>query len=180
MSPWRIGSVSGWSRLGWDSSPPDLDDPPVTREFGSEDRSHSSMALPYAGIAGDDDAAATWGGDRGIVISATAGDVLQSRAMKEIGDLGAVRRSHGSAVSSVLSSPRFMIGLVFMALGFFSLLVTLSWDDVSVVGPASASLTFIANAFAAQIFLKEQVDRRRWLAAVFVAGGWRCWPASRK
>ena len=64
-----------------------------------------------------------------------------------------------------------MLGLFFMALAFFSLLVTLSWDDVSVVGPASASLTFIANAFAAQIFLKERVDHRRWLAALFVAGG---------
>ncbi len=58
-----------------------------------------------------------------------------------------------------------MLGLLFMALAFFSLLVTLSWDDVSVVGPASASLTFIANAFAARIFLKERVDHRRWLAA---------------
>jgi drug/metabolite transporter (DMT)-like permease len=58
-----------------------------------------------------------------------------------------------------------------MALAFFSLLVTLSWDDVSVVGPASASLTFLANAFAARIFLKERVDGRRWMAALFVAGG---------
>jgi drug/metabolite transporter (DMT)-like permease len=58
-----------------------------------------------------------------------------------------------------------------MALAFFSLLVTLSWKDVSVVGPASASLTFIANAFAAGLFLKERVDHRRWLAALFVAAG---------
>jgi drug/metabolite transporter (DMT)-like permease len=93
--------------------------------------------------------------------------------MKEIGDLGAVRREQGMfhVVRRVVSSPRFMLGLFFMALAFFSLLVTLSWDDVSVIGPASASLTFIANAFAARIFLKERVDHRRWLAALFVAGG---------
>ena len=64
-----------------------------------------------------------------------------------------------------------MFGLLFMALAFASLLVTLSWADVSIVGPASASLTFIANALAARVFLKEHVDRRRWLAAVFVAAG---------
>jgi drug/metabolite transporter (DMT)-like permease len=117
--------------------------------------------------------AVTWAGIASIVITATAGDVLQSRAMKDIGDLGAIRRMHGTAyvVRRVLSSSRFMLGLLFMALAFFSLLVTLSWDDVSVVGPASASLTFIANAFAARIFLKERVDHRRWLAALFVAGG---------
>ena len=117
--------------------------------------------------------AVTWAGIASIVITATAGDVLQSGAMKEIGDLGAIRRTHGTmyVVRRVLSSSRFMLGLLFMALAFFSLLVTLSWDDVSVVGPASASLTFIANAFASRIFLKERVDHRRWLAALFVAGG---------
>ncbi len=117
--------------------------------------------------------AAAWGGIAAIVITATAGDVLQSRAMKEIGDLGVIRRSRGwlQVLRRVISSPRFMLGLLFMALAFFSLLVTLSWDDVSVVGPASAALTFIANAFAARIFLKERVDHRRWMAAMFVAGG---------
>jgi drug/metabolite transporter (DMT)-like permease len=116
---------------------------------------------------------AAWVGIAAIVITATAGDVLQARAMKEIGDLGVIRRSRGwlQMVRQVVSSQRFMLGLLFMALAFFSLLITLSWGDVSVVGPASASLTFIANAFAARIFLKERVDHRRWLAAVFVAGG---------
>ncbi len=118
-------------------------------------------------------AVATWAGIACIVVTATAGDVLQSRAMKEIGDLGDIQRSQGILylVRRIVSSSRFMLGLLFMALAFFSLLVTLSWDDVSVVGPASASLTFIANAFAARIFLKERVDHRRWLAALFVAGG---------
>jgi drug/metabolite transporter (DMT)-like permease len=117
--------------------------------------------------------AAAWVGIAAIVVTATAGDVLQARAMKEIGDLGVIRRSHGwlRVVRQVVSSQRFMLGLLFMALAFFSLLITLSWGDVSVVGPASASLTFIANAFAARIFLKERVDHRRWLAALFVAGG---------
>jgi len=116
---------------------------------------------------------ATWGGIAAIVITATTGDVLQARAMKEIGDLSAIRRAHGvlEVVRRVLASPWFVCGLFFMALAFFSLLVTLSWDDVSVVGPASASLTFIANALAARVFLKERVDRRRWLAALLVAAG---------
>lgn len=116
---------------------------------------------------------AAWAGISSIVVTSTAGDVLQSRAMKEIGDLGELRRARGlmQVMRRVVSSPQFMLGLLFMAMAFFSLLVTLSWDDVSVVGPASASLTFIANAVAARIFLKERVDHRRWMAAVFVAGG---------
>jgi len=117
--------------------------------------------------------AATWFGVGAIVVSASAGDVLQSRAMKRLGDLGAIRRARGLAevVGRVISSPQFLLGLFFMALAFFCLLVTLSWAEVSVVGPASASLTFIANACAARIFLHEHVDARRWLAALFVAAG---------
>jgi drug/metabolite transporter (DMT)-like permease len=51
------------------------------------------------------------------------------------------------------------------------LLFALSWGDVSLIAPASASLTFVANAIAAKIFLHERVDRRRWMAAFCVAAG---------
>jgi drug/metabolite transporter (DMT)-like permease len=116
---------------------------------------------------------AVWGGIAAVVIASTIGDVLQSRAMKEIGDLGLLRQSHGivGVIRRVVTSARFMIGLAFMAVGFFCLLVTLSWGEVSIVGPASASLTFLANALVAHIYLKENVDRRRWMAALCVAAG---------
>jgi drug/metabolite transporter (DMT)-like permease len=116
---------------------------------------------------------AVWGGIAAVVIASTVGDVLQSRAMKEIGDLGLVRQSHGiiGVIRRVVTNARFMIGLAFMAVGFFCLLVTLSWGEVSIVGPASASLTFLANALVAHVYLKENVDRRRWMAALCVAGG---------
>ena len=116
---------------------------------------------------------AVWGGIAAVVVASTVGDVLQSRAMKEIGDLGLVRRSQGTwaVIRTVVTNARFMIGLAFMAVGFFCLLITLSWADVSIVGPASASLTFLANALVAHIYLKENVDRRRWMAALCVAAG---------
>ena len=116
---------------------------------------------------------AVWSGIAAVVLSSTIGDVLQSRAMKEIGDLGLVRKEHSLTVVilRVITNARFMIGLAFMAVGFFCLLITLSWGDVSIVGPASASLTFLANALVAHIYLKENVDRRRWLAVLCVAGG---------
>ena len=116
---------------------------------------------------------ALWGGIGAVVMASTVGDVLQSRAMKEIGDLGLMRKEHGlfGVIRRVISNPRFLLGLAFMAIGFFSLLIALSWGDVSIVGPAAASLTFIANALVARAYLQENLDRRRWLAAIFVAGG---------
>jgi drug/metabolite transporter (DMT)-like permease len=93
--------------------------------------------------------------------------------MKQVGDVGELRRRSGVLVviGRVLGTRTFLLGLGCMAVAFYSLLFALSWNDVSLVGPAAASLTFVANAFAARIFLKERVDGRRWTAAVFVAAG---------
>jgi drug/metabolite transporter (DMT)-like permease len=108
-----------------------------------------------------------------IVVTSTTGDCLLARAMKQIGDLGELGKKRGmvATVLRVLGTPSLLLGIAFMALSFFSLLFALSWGDVSMVGPASASLTFVANAFAAKLFLHEKVDRRRWTAAACVAGG---------
>ena len=108
-----------------------------------------------------------------IVIFATVGDVLIAAAMRGIGDLDEIKAARGlsGAILAVLGSGRFISGVFFMGLSFFSLLFALSHADLSLVAPASASLTFVTNAVAAKIFLKENVDRRRWIAALFVCAG---------
>jgi drug/metabolite transporter (DMT)-like permease len=114
-----------------------------------------------------------WGAIVAIALASVVGDVLIAHAMKQVGDVGLLRRRAGlwTVVSRVLGNRNFVLGVAAMAVAFFSLLFALSWGDVSLVGPAAASLTFIGNAFAARIFLHERVDRRRWIAAVLVAGG---------
>lgn len=108
-----------------------------------------------------------------VVISSSAGDVLLSRAMKQIGDLGQLRRRRGLLFVAllVLRNRYFLLGVGCMAVAFYSLLFGLSWNDVSLIGPAAASLTFVANALAARVFLHERVDHRRWAAALLVAAG---------
>jgi drug/metabolite transporter (DMT)-like permease len=119
------------------------------------------------------DPAYTWSAIGVIVFSSTAGDVLTAHAMKQVGHVGELRRSHGlrAVLKAIFGNPRFLLGLTCMAVSFFSLLVALSWDDVSLVGPAAASLTFVTNALAARIFLHEAVDRRRWISALLVCAG---------
>jgi uncharacterized membrane protein len=114
-----------------------------------------------------------WSAIAAIVLASTTGDVLLSRAMKQVGDVGELRRRAGvlTVVGRVLGNPTFLLGVLAMTLAFYSLLVGLSWADVSMVGPAAAALTFVANAVAAKIFLHERVDHRRWIAALLVAGG---------
>ena len=115
----------------------------------------------------------TWSGIVVVVFFSVVGDILIARAMKQVGDVHAIVKRSGvwTVVGRVLSNSNFFLGVTAMAVAFFSLLFALSWGDVSLVAPAAASLTFIGNAFAAKIFLHERVDRRRWIAAVLVAGG---------
>ncbi len=108
-----------------------------------------------------------------IVMFATAGDLLIASAMRGLGDLDEIRARSGlvGASLAVVTNLRFLSGVAAMACSFFSLLYALSHADVSLIAPASASLTFVTNAVAAKFFLKENVDRRRWMAAVFVCLG---------
>jgi drug/metabolite transporter (DMT)-like permease len=115
----------------------------------------------------------TWATILTVAATAIAGDILTAGAMRRIGDLDDIRAHSGllGAIKAVTGSGMFLCGVLSMALSFFALLFTLSNVDVSLAAPASASLTFIGNAAAAKIFLHENVDRRRWMAAVLVCVG---------
>lgn len=109
----------------------------------------------------------------GVVLTSTTGEVTIASAMKSIGDLDLIRARSGigGAIRAVLTSPRFFVGVFFLALAFFALLFALNHLNLSLVGPGAASLTLVTNAIAGKIFLKENVDRRRWTAAVLVCVG---------
>jgi len=108
-----------------------------------------------------------------IVLASTAGEVLTAAAMKSIGDLDKIRAHSGlkGAIRAVVTCPRFFAGVFFLAVAFFALLFALNHLNLSLVAPASASLTLVTNAIAGKIFLKENVDRRRWAAAGLVCVG---------
>lgn len=108
-----------------------------------------------------------------VVLTSTAGEVLTAAAMKSIGDLDVIRAHSGmkGAIRAVVTCPLFFAGVTFLALAFFSLLFALNHLNLSLVAPASASLTLVTNAIAGKIFLKENVDRRRWTAALLVCIG---------
>lgn len=105
--------------------------------------------------------------------SAAGGDVLIALAMRRIGDLGEMRCKKGLliVIARIFSSGIFFVGVFFLAAAFFSNLMGLSWADLSLMGPATAALTFAANAIAARFVLHENVDTRRWLATLCVCCG---------
>ena len=115
----------------------------------------------------------TWSAIALLVAASTAGDVLLSVAMKKIGDLGQLRQREGlgAVARRIFTQGTFWMGIACMTVAFFSLLVALSWADVSLVAPAATSLTFLTTALAAKFLLNENVDQRRWLSAILVGVG---------
>jgi len=108
-----------------------------------------------------------------VVLTSTAGEVLTAAAMQSIGDLDDIRAHSGmkGAIKAVVTCPLFFAGVFFLAMAFFALLFALNHLNLSLVAPASASLTLVTNAVAGKIFLKENVDHRRWAAALLVCVG---------
>ena len=108
-----------------------------------------------------------------VVLTSTAGEVLTAGAMQSIGDLDEIRAHSGmkGAIKAVVTCPLFFAGVFFLAVAFFALLFALNHLNLSLVAPASASLTLVTNAVAGKIFLKENVDHRRWAAALLVCVG---------
>jgi drug/metabolite transporter (DMT)-like permease len=110
----------------------------------------------------------------GVVAAlAVAGEVLIAAGMRGLGDLDDIRAKSGlpGAIRAVLTNGSFVLGALCMALNFFAMLYALSIAELSLAAPAIASLTYIGNAIAAKYFLRERVDKRRWLATAFVAVG---------
>ena len=108
-----------------------------------------------------------------IILASSIGEILTAAAMKSIGDLDEIRAKSGlpGAIRAVLTCPLFFAGVTFLALAFFALLFAVNHLPLGLVAPASASLTLVTNAAGAKIFLKENVDSRRWAAAVLVCIG---------
>jgi drug/metabolite transporter (DMT)-like permease len=129
------------------------------------------MTLPFSNVTPSVWAAT--GMIAAVVLASTTGEVLTAAAMKSIGDLDEIRARAGmkGAIKAVVTSPKFFAGVFFLAVAFFSLLFALNHLNLSLVAPAAASLTLVTNAIAGKIFLKENVDRRRWAAAVLVCVG---------
>jgi drug/metabolite transporter (DMT)-like permease len=106
-----------------------------------------------------------------IIASGTGGELSVSRAMRGMGEVHDFRpRAIFQFVIRGLAQPWMWVGVVMMAIAFFSLLAILSFRDVSFVVPVSA-LSYAAGAFGARAFLGERISRNRWLGIAVVCIG---------
>jgi multidrug transporter EmrE-like cation transporter len=106
-----------------------------------------------------------------VVLAGTGGELAATHAVRQSGEvkdfsLGTLLRILGRAFRR-----RWMwTGIGLMMIAFYSLLALLSREPVSLAIPAT-SLSYVAGALGAQVFLGEQVSRLRWLGVTLVCAG---------
>lgn len=106
-----------------------------------------------------------------VVFAGTTGEIAVTHTMKRIGEVRSFRpRAMLRMLGHAFRHRMMWAGIAMMALGFFSLLALLSWENVSLVVPATA-LSYAVGALGAKLFLGERVDRLRWLGVLLVVVG---------
>ena len=106
-----------------------------------------------------------------IICAGTGGEIAVSRAMKEIGEVHDF--SPRNLVRVILRAFRvgwMWIGVGLMALGFFSLMMLLAFENVSFVVPVTA-LSYAVGAFGGKYLLGERVTAARWMGVLLVCLG---------
>jgi drug/metabolite transporter (DMT)-like permease len=106
-----------------------------------------------------------------VVLGGSAGDVFITKGMKQIGEISTLNvrqlvRIFGKAITN-----RFvLVGVLFMAVSYFSFLGALRIADLSLVLPAT-SISFVITTIGARLFLKETISATRWAGILLVCIG---------
>ena len=106
-----------------------------------------------------------------MVLSTTAGEVLQAYGMRRHGEIHDFRPTAIGRALALLARNRWVIGSVAsMAISFFATMKLLSVTELSFAVPVSA-VTYVFETILAQTVLKERVNRLRWVGAALVICG---------
>jgi len=106
-----------------------------------------------------------------VIFAGTGGELAVTRTMKRIGEVQSFLPHHLLRV--VLRAFRngwMWLGVGLMAISFFSLLMLLSWDNVSFVVPVTA-LSYVLGALGGKFLLGERVEAQRWIGVALVCLG---------
>jgi multidrug transporter EmrE-like cation transporter len=107
-----------------------------------------------------------------FIVCSTGGEIAITHGMKATGEPSRLRPRElliflGRAVRNVW----FWTGLPMLALSFYSLLLLLSWEPISLVIPASALNPYVFGTLAAKYILGEEISAARWAGVSLVCVG---------
>jgi uncharacterized membrane protein len=101
----------------------------------------------------------------------SAGVVLLKKGMNNFGEVHKISIAEVKRiVAAAVTSPQILLGVLFEALFFGSLLILMSKSDISFLWPMTG-LSFVFATFAAILFLGEHVSSVRWAGVIFIMIG---------
>jgi len=105
------------------------------------------------------------------VLAQAVGNTLLSKGMKGIASLGKLQESISPMlILDVLGNPLIWIGTLCLGLFFALFSLSLSWEDLSLVLPAT-SIGYVVNVAFARYFLQEPVSLSRWAGTGLIVAG---------
>jgi uncharacterized membrane protein len=106
-----------------------------------------------------------------VVLSSTAGDVFSAKGMSERGEIEDFRpRGIARVIRYIATHPTVLVGIATNAISFLAFLALLSLAPLSFAVPATA-LSYIIKTLLAEFYLREAVNRSRWIGVFLVATG---------
>jgi len=106
-----------------------------------------------------------------LILGSTGGEIAITHGMKSTGEPAQLRpRAVLQFLGRAVRNGWFWVSVPLMALSFYSLLLLLSWEPISLVIPASA-LSYVVGTFGAKYVLREDVTIARWAGVVLVCIG---------
>lgn len=99
------------------------------------------------------------------------GDVCLAQGMRQVGALPVLRLGALLVLGRTMARNRALrLGLLCMIANFVTLVVALSWAEVSFIVPATA-LHFVLATLGAKWLLHEHISRVRWCGTILVGLG---------
>jgi bacterial/archaeal transporter family protein len=106
-----------------------------------------------------------------VVLSTSAGEVLIARGLRQVGEISTLKPGRLLRLGrQVLRNPNFLLGLLSMAVSFFTFLTVLSWENLSYTVPAT-SLSYVVSTLGAKFVLRERINLGRWIGTLLVCLG---------
>jgi uncharacterized membrane protein len=106
-----------------------------------------------------------------LIFTGTGGDISVAYAMKRLGEIKSFSpRVILSFMGRAVKEGWLWVGILQLAVAFFSLLALLSWEAVSFVVPAMA-LSYVTGALGGKYFLGERLTPLRWAGIGLVSVG---------
>jgi drug/metabolite transporter (DMT)-like permease len=105
-----------------------------------------------------------------LIACSSLGEVLSAKGMQQVGAVSLRPRALLQAIGRMLRNPYLFVGVIFLAVSFFSFISLLSYADLSLVVPLTA-VSYVTNTLGAKFFLGEQVEPKRWLGTLLVMTG---------